>query len=72
VEDVDELTSLWLNHIRINRIHPTPVFTDAGLMLGAGTALAAMARRSDGRADVRFDDGQRTFALLSAAYNRTL
>jgi hypothetical protein len=52
------------------RLHPRLEITREGLVLGAGTILAGMARDESSALFLFLDDPQRTMALLATTYER--
>ncbi|MDR3507197.1 MAG: hypothetical protein P4L64_04785 [Caulobacteraceae bacterium] len=69
---VERLQKAWLQHAAAVPIEPAPRFTAEGLVLGAGTILAA--NDADGRYRRVDLEGvePRLLALLSAAYGRSI
>jgi len=55
---------------RSRRQYPRTEITGEGLMLGAGTVLAEMAKNERGRPRLALDDEPRVMALLATAYDR--
>jgi len=63
---IDSIRAAWRDHGQFGRRYASPMIEEAGLMLGAGTALA---KRVNGALDVASDEARaRIFALLTAAY----
>ncbi|MGB6177395.1 MAG: hypothetical protein WBF43_13915, partial [Methylocella sp.] len=68
MEHVQELLQKWDDRARAR--YPRMEISGEGLMLGAGTVLAGMARDERGRPRLALDDEPRAFALLATAYGR--
>ena len=68
MEHAQELLQKWDD--RTHRRHPRMEISGEGLMLGAGTILAGMARDERGRPRLAIDDEPRVLALLATAYER--
>jgi hypothetical protein len=66
MEQTQELLQKW--DVRARR--PRMEISGEGLMLGAGTVLAGMAREGRGRPRLALDDEPRVMALLATAYER--
>ena len=57
---------------RARSLRPRMEITGEGLMLGAGTVLAGMAKDERGRPRLALDDEPRALALLATAYERPM
>src|ERR1700730_5916294 len=69
VAQTQELLQKWDDRAR--RLYPRTEISGEGLMLGAGTVLAGMARDERGRPRLALDDEPRaSLALLATAYDR--
>ncbi|MGB6176284.1 MAG: hypothetical protein WBF43_08085 [Methylocella sp.] len=68
MEQTHELLQKWDDRAR--RQYPRMEISGEGLMLGAGTVLAGMAKDERGRPRLALDDEPRALALLATAYER--
>jgi hypothetical protein len=68
VEQTQGLLQKW--EARARGLRPRMEISREGLMLGAGTVLAGIARDERGRPRLALDDEPRALALLAAAYGR--
>ena len=65
MEQTRELLQKW--DARARRQYPRMEISGEGLMLGAGTVLAEMAKDEQGRPRLALDDEPRALALLATA-----
>jgi hypothetical protein len=70
VEQPQELLQKW--DARARRLYERMEITGEGLMLGAGTVLAGMAKDERGRPCLALDDEPRVMALLVTAYEQPI
>src|ERR1700736_1464520 len=68
VEQTQQLLQKW--EARARGLRPRMEISREGLMLGAGTVLAGIARDERGRPRLALDDEPRAWARLAAAYGR--
>ena len=66
MEQTQELLQKWDDRAR--RLYPRMEISGEGLMLGAGTVLAGMAKDERGRPRLALADEPRALALLATAY----